>query len=55
MKQLIMKKTITTGSDFSGVGAFDYAIGRIAEQKGFEHQRIYACDVGSDGYSFYTS
>ena len=39
-----MKKTITTGSDFSGVGAFDYAIGRIAEQKGFKHQRIYACD-----------
>ena len=39
-----MKKIITTGSDFSGVGAFDYAIGRIAEQKGFEHQRIYACD-----------
>jgi len=37
-------KTITTGSDFSGVGAFDYAIGRFAKQKGFEHKRIYACD-----------
>jgi len=37
-------KTITTGSDFSGVGAFDYAIGRVAKQKGFEHKRIYACD-----------
>lgn len=37
-------KTIKTGSDFSGVGAFDYAINRVAEQKGFEHKRIYACD-----------
>jgi len=37
-------KTITTGSDFSGVGAFDYAINRVAEAKGFEHKRIYACD-----------
>ena len=36
--------TITTGSDFSGVGAFDYAIGRVAKAKGFEHKRIYACD-----------
>lgn len=39
-----MKKVITTGSDFSGVGAFDYAIGRIAEQKGFKHERVFACD-----------
>jgi len=38
-------KTITTGSDFSGVGAFDYAIERIAEKKGFHHKRIYACDL----------
>ena len=37
-------RTIKTGSDFSGVGAFDYAMKRISEQKGFEHQRIYACD-----------
>lgn len=40
-----MKKVITTGSDFSGVGAFDYAIERIAERKGFEHKRIFACDM----------
>ena len=40
-----MKKVITTGSDFSGVGAFDYAIERIAEKKGFEHKRIFACDM----------
>lgn len=40
-----MKKVITTGSDFSGVGAFDYAIERIAERKGFQHKRIYACDM----------
>lgn len=37
-------KAITTGSDFSGVGAFDYAIQRVSEKKGFNHKRIYACD-----------
>lgn len=37
-------KTITTGSDFSGVGAFDYAIERVCNTKGFEHERIFACD-----------
>ena len=38
-------KTVTTGSDFSGVGAFDYAIDRVAKQKGFNHERVYACDL----------
>lgn len=37
-------KTIKTGSDFSGVGAFDYAIERVAKRKGFIHERIFACD-----------
>ena len=37
-------KKITTGSDFSGVGAFDYAIERVCKAKGFEHERIFACD-----------
>lgn len=37
-------KEITTGSDFSGVGAFDYAINRVAKNKGFKHKRVYACD-----------
>jgi DNA (cytosine-5)-methyltransferase 1 len=37
-------KMITTGSDFSGVGAFDYAIERVAKKKGFKHKRVYACD-----------
>lgn len=37
-------KTIKTGSDFSGVGAFDYAIERVCNTKGFEHERIFACD-----------
>lgn len=37
-------KTLTTGSDFSGVGAFDYAIERVAREKGFKHERVYACD-----------
>jgi len=37
-------KTIKTGSDFSGVGAFDYAIERVSKAQGFEHERVYACD-----------
>ena len=37
-------KIIKTGSDFSGVGAFDYAIERVAEAKGLAHRRVYACD-----------
>jgi len=37
-------KKITTGSDFSGVGAFDYAIERVCAAKGIKHERIYACD-----------
>lgn len=37
-------KTIKIGSDFSGVGAFDYAIGRIAKQKDFKIDTIFACD-----------
>ena len=37
-------KEIKTGSDFSGVGAFDYAMQRVSEAKGFIHKRIYACD-----------
>lgn len=38
------KKLIKTGSDFSGVGAFDYAIERVAKRKGFNHKRVFACD-----------
>jgi len=37
-------KRINVGSDFSGVGAFDYAIGRVAQAKGFNVNTIYACD-----------
>jgi len=38
-------KTITTGSDFSGVGAFDFAIERvISRMENTQHKRIYACD-----------
>jgi DNA (cytosine-5)-methyltransferase 1 len=39
-----MIREITTGSDFSGVGAFDYAIERVCKEKGLNHKRIYACD-----------
>jgi len=35
-------KRINVGSDFSGVGAFDYAIGRVAQAKGFNVNTIYA-------------
>lgn len=38
-------KTINVGSDFSGVGAFDFAIGRIAASKGFKVNTIFACDM----------
>jgi len=37
-------RKIKVGSDFSGVGAFDYAIKRVAEAKGFESETVYACD-----------
>lgn len=40
-----MEKTIKVGSDFSGVGAFDYAIKRIAEKKNFTIENIFACDM----------
>lgn len=40
-----MEKTIKVGSDFSGVGAFDYAIKRIAEKKNFTIKNIFACDM----------
>lgn len=36
---------IRAGSDFSGVGAFDYAIERVAKKKGFHHKRVFACDM----------
>jgi len=38
-------KNIKIGSDFSGVGAFDFAIGRIAKQKGFKVENVFACDM----------
>jgi DNA (cytosine-5)-methyltransferase 1 len=37
-------KTITTGSDFSGVGAFDYAMDQVSEEQGFQNKRVFACD-----------
>ena len=38
-------KTIKVGSDFSGVGAFDYAIERVSKVKKFEIENIFACDM----------
>lgn len=40
-----MKKIIKVGSDFSGVGAFDFAIKRIAAKKNLEIKNIFACDM----------
>jgi DNA (cytosine-5)-methyltransferase 1 len=37
-------KKIKIGSDFSGVGAFDYAIKRIAEKKNLYLETIFSCD-----------
>lgn len=36
-----MEKKIITGSDFSGVGAFDQALIRL----GIEQEKIFACDM----------
>jgi DNA (cytosine-5)-methyltransferase 1 len=38
-------KEVKVGSDFSGVGAFDFAMKRIAEQKGFKIRNVFACDM----------
>jgi DNA (cytosine-5)-methyltransferase 1 len=38
-------KKITIGTDFSGVGAAEYAIERIANKKGFEVENVFACDM----------
>lgn len=35
---------ITVGSDYSGVGAFDYAINRVAKEKGFSVKKSFVCD-----------
>lgn len=37
-------RKIKIGSDFSGVGAFDYAIQRVAHKKDFTTETVYACD-----------
>ena len=37
-------KKIKIGSDFSGVGAFDYAIKRIAEKNNFKIENVFSCD-----------
>lgn len=37
-------KKITVGSDYSGVGAFDYAMKRISADKEFEVENKFSCD-----------
>lgn len=37
-------KIIKVGSEFSGVGAFEFAMKRIAARKGFEVRNLFACD-----------
>jgi DNA (cytosine-5)-methyltransferase 1 len=38
-------KKIKIGTDFSGVGAAEYAIDRVAEEKRFEVENVFACDM----------
>lgn len=38
-------QVIKIGSDFSGVGAFDYAMKRVASAKGFGIENVFACDM----------
>lgn len=40
-----MLKKIKVGSDFSGVGAFDYAIKRVCESKNILIENVFACDM----------
>ncbi len=44
---------ITTGSDFSGVGAFDHAIESLCEKHGITHKRIFACDMDKSARKAY--
>jgi DNA (cytosine-5)-methyltransferase 1 len=39
-----MIKKIKVGSDFSGVGAFDYAIKRVSKKNNFKLETVFACD-----------
>jgi len=39
-----MKKSIKIGSQFTGVGAFEYAINRLALRKGFSVESVYAAE-----------
>lgn len=48
-------REIRVGSDFSGVGAFDYAINRVAEQKGFKLKTVFACDWDHFARQSYTA
>jgi DNA (cytosine-5)-methyltransferase 1 len=38
-------KTIRTGSDFSGIGAFDYAIQEATQNTDTEIKNVFACDI----------
>lgn len=40
-----MIKTIKVGSDFSGVGAFEYALKRIEEDGTLQFENLFACDL----------
>jgi DNA (cytosine-5)-methyltransferase 1 len=44
-----MIKTIKVGSDFSGVGAFEFALNRIKEDGKFDFKTVFACDL--DNYA----
>lgn len=39
------KRSIKVGSDFSGVGAFDYAVNRVASERGLKVENVFACDM----------
>jgi DNA (cytosine-5)-methyltransferase 1 len=38
-------KKIKIGTDFSGVGSAEYAIDRVAKEKAFEVENVFACDM----------
>jgi DNA (cytosine-5)-methyltransferase 1 len=40
-----MTDLITYGTDFSGAGAFEFALKRVSEKKGFKTKNLFACDI----------
>ena len=47
-------KTIKTASLFSGIGAPEFSISNICENKNLEHNLIFGCDIDSISENMFT-